>query len=247
MGKRGHHNWSKACLPIGTIRIRTRREGRRTHSVRFIKVRVGGSKSSQWIPLARRTWELAYGPVPAGMRVCHMDGNTLNDDPANYGLLTAGEIIKLYHRLDPVMSEENRRGGRRRELVADHNRLRGRILRATSFLPTRWYAVNVRDRVIHNRPFRSRRQLLAVFVPTERIGLNGGISRRRLSRLPIQPVRGRDLSSDVYQGFQKVEVDGTVYRPRPELRGVLYDGEDPDSTFIPGVGSSDCLHARANA
>src|SRR5262245_56543839 len=122
MGKRGHHDWSKRCQPVGTIHLRTkfsyRANGSRgpTRKVRYVKVRLTGPKPKRWMPLARYVWEKTHGPVPAGLRVVHLDGNTLNDDPKNYGLLTAGEVIKLYHKLNPAMSEENRRGRRRRQL-----------------------------------------------------------------------------------------------------------------------------------
>lgn len=214
MGKRGHQGWSKKCLPVGTIKCRTRREGpgRRTHTVRFIKIRVDGPRPGQWIPLARYTWEAMHGPVPPGKRVVHLDGNTLHDEPSNYGLMTAGEVISLYHRLEPAMSEENRRGELRRKLTGEHNRLRGRIRRATSWLPTRWYAVDIAKREIHNQPFRSRRKLLEAFTGTT-VERNGGISRRRLAALPIQAVRGAELSGDSFAGFAKREPDGTVYRP----------------------------------
>jgi hypothetical protein len=127
MGKRGKHDWSKDYLPVGSIRLRRRRRASgRVYEVRFIKAKFKGP--NRWIPLAKHTWEQMHGPIPEGMRVVHADGNTLNDNPSNYRLMTAGEVICLWHRLDWEMSDLNRRGPKRREAVVAHNRLR-RILR----------------------------------------------------------------------------------------------------------------------
>lgn len=157
----------------------------------MIKVRKYGPIGRRWIPLAKFTWEQMHGPVPRGKRVTHLDGNTLNDNPANYGLLTPGEVINLYHQLDPVMSRENRRGEKRRGATAAHNRLRGQVRRATSLLPTRWYAANLADRIVYDEPFRSRRRLLARL--GVQVEINGSISRRRQAALPFTMHRGHEL------------------------------------------------------
>jgi hypothetical protein len=193
MGKRGKQTWSKKPLPVGTIKQRRRRKnsGSGWINVRFVKVRASGPKGRRWIPLAKYTWEQTYGPVPPGMRVVHADGNTLNDNPKNYRLMTAGEVIQLAHRLDWQMSDENRRGHKRREATAACNRLRGQVRRAISFLPTRWYLFDPVNRVVFDEPFRSRRKL------AEKIGvqieLNGAIAARRLAELPYKFCRGHEL------------------------------------------------------
>lgn len=211
MGKRGKQTWSKKCLPLHTIRIRRERKvsGRGWCEVRYIKIRMGGPSGLNWIPLARFTWEQMHGPVPPGKRVVHLDGNTLNDNPANYGLLTAGEVIKLYHRLDREMSEENRRGRKRREAIAEHNRLRGQLKRAIGFLATRWYAADLPARVVYDTPFRSRRQLAAQFGLS--IAINGAISGRRLSALPVTFHRGVEL-------LERFGPRGLARKPLPAAR-----------------------------
>lgn len=167
----------------------------------MIKVRMTGPFSRRWIPLARYTWEQMHGPIPQGKRVTHLDGNTLNDNPANYGLLTPGQVINLYHQLDPVMSRENRLGEKRRSATAAHNRLRGQIRRATDLFPTRWYAANLAERIVYEEPFRSRRRLLA------RLGvhveINGGISRRRRAALPFTIQRGHELLDKFGRAFRR--------------------------------------------
>lgn len=190
MGQRWKQDWSKDYLPVGTVRIRRRRRGRNgVYEVRFIKAKFKGP--NRWIPLAKYTWEKMHGPIPAGKRVVHADGNTLNDNPANYKLMTAGEVICLYHRLDFEMSDLNRRGPKRRAAIAAHNKLRGQIRRATSWLPTRWYAIDRKAKLVINEPQRSRRRLASLFGVS--IAVNGAISSKRLARLPVELVRGREL------------------------------------------------------
>jgi hypothetical protein len=157
MDRRKTAKHSRDPLPVGTVRIRRDRRVR----VRMVKVRADGPPAGRWVDLARWWWERNRGPVPPGKRVCHLDGNCLNDNPTNYGLLTAGEVIKLYHRLRPEMSRENRIACGR--ATTEHNKLRGRLRRLASFLPTRWYPVDHEQRQIHNRPRRERWQVLHDF------------------------------------------------------------------------------------
>lgn len=193
-GKRSPRSRRRDALPIGRIKIRRRRRssGKGFIEVRFIKVSDSGPKGRRWIPLAKYTWEQLHGPVPVGKRVVHVDGNTLNDNPTNYALMTAGEVIRHCHELDPLMSEENRLGQKRRQATAEHNRLRGRIRRATGFLPSRWYLVDIEQCIVVDQPFRSRRKLAAAFGVV--IESNGAISAERLANLkPYEFRRGLDV------------------------------------------------------
>lgn len=182
-------DWSRDPAPLGSIRLRRRKRGGKPNT-RFIKVRMDGPPAKRWMPLATWSWIQCYGPVPAGKRVVHLDGNTLNDHPDNYGLMTAGEVIKLYHELDPEMSEENRRGEKRRQATSQHNRDRGAVTRATRWLPHCWYAVHHDRRVIVNEPYKSRRLLL----------LANGVTAARNGRVygtpDFEPMRGRQLAAD---------------------------------------------------
>ena len=112
--------WARDAAPIGAVDTRVR-------GVRMIKVRMDGPKSSRWINLARWRWEQLYGPVPPGKRVVHLDGDSLNDDPANYALMTGGEWLVHLRKLRKGMAEKNRR--RCSAATAEMNRLRGAIRR----------------------------------------------------------------------------------------------------------------------
>src|SRR5687767_7726725 len=89
--------FSRAEAPLGTVRERDAGNGQ---LVRMIKVRMDGPTGLRWIPYAKWWWEQHRGPAPAGRRVCHADGNLLNDDPRNLVALTPGEVFNLYHKLD---------------------------------------------------------------------------------------------------------------------------------------------------
>lgn len=156
--KSGPGSWSREPLPVGTVRIVRKRIGS-AYLVRKIKVRLGGPKSGRWIHYARWWWEQHRGRVPAGMRVAHLDGDTLNDDPSgtNYVLATPGDVVAIAHFADPEMSERNYRAAAK--ATAEFNRIRGRLHRLTHWLSSQWYAVDFRGRRIYNRPYRERWQV----------------------------------------------------------------------------------------
>lgn len=199
------HRCGQEC-PIGTIRVR------RHNNVesRFIKVSMQGKY--RWQMLARFTWEQMHGKVPAGMRVVHLDGNALNDDPTNYGVMTPGELIVHYHALRPEMSEENRRGTKRRQATAEHNRLRGQIRRATSWLPTRWYAVDPQRCVIYEVPYRSRTALMHDLGLLSAKRKNGKIARKQLAKLPIEFRRGAELDAAEFCQFSRRPLPAMICR-----------------------------------
>jgi hypothetical protein len=144
--------------------------------------------------LAKFTWEQMHGPVPPGKRVVHADGNTLNDNPDNLVLMSPGEVAQLCHVLDPAMSEENYRGHGRRAATAEHNRLRGRIRRATEYLPTRWYLVDESRGVAYNDPHRSRRGLLLAYgIDPIALPMNG----RVMTAFALTPMRGSEIPTAV--------------------------------------------------
>src|SRR5712692_5291918 len=103
MGRHCCKDWCRDSLPVGTIRERRRKHGR----VRMIKICLDGPRSRRWVNYAKWWWELHVAPVPAGMRVCHLDGNTLNDKPANYSLMTAGDVAFMWHDRNPEGSQQN--------------------------------------------------------------------------------------------------------------------------------------------
>lgn len=157
MGKRGKQNWSREKLPIGAVRVRQHSKRSR---VRMIKIAdPAAPKGWRWMHYARWWWLQHRGPIPAGMRVVHRDGDTLNDDPKNYILATAGDVAYLAREWDATLDERNRRAVAK--ALAEHNRLRARIRREFEWLPTRWYAVDLDRRLIHNVPYRGRWRLYA--------------------------------------------------------------------------------------
>lgn len=147
MGKRGAQPWSREALQPGTVSIRVRRRGRRIRRVRMIKLPNG-----RWVNYARWWWEEHRGPIPEGMRVAHLDGDGLNDDPDNLVLASPGDVAFLCHERDPAMSEAN--FAKLREATAEHNRLRARINRLDRWMPTRWYPVCRFEMKILNDPSR---------------------------------------------------------------------------------------------
>lgn len=156
--RRGTKDWNREKLPIGTIRIRRRRNGRR---VQMIKVRDAGPKSRRWMNYARHWWLNNRGPIPDGMRVVHYDGDTLNDDPENYKLMTAGDVAFMAREWDSTLDERNAIACG--EAMKECNRLRSRITRFLRYLPSRWYLVDLRRRRVINEPYRSRSALLRAF------------------------------------------------------------------------------------
>lgn len=123
----------------------------------MIKVRSHGPKSRYWMDYARWLWEQHRGPVPCGLRVAHVDGDTLNDDLNNLELCTAADIAFLWHDRNPEASAANYQA--LRAATADCNRLRSRIHRETRWLNDSWYAVDHQRHLIYDRPFRERWQL----------------------------------------------------------------------------------------
>ena len=124
------------------------------HSTRFIKVRLDGPRKDQWKEYARWWWEQNRGPVPMGKRVCHADGNTMNDAPENLVLLTPGDVVFLAHDRDPAMSRLNFASMRKGAAESNRDRAAGRRMR--EWLPTCWYGVDVSRRLIVNAPVRKR-------------------------------------------------------------------------------------------
>ncbi len=126
-------------LPVGTVSIHD--------GVRRIKVRMDGPRKDRWMDYALHWWRTNKGPVPEGMRVCHMDLDPLNDDPSNYGLMSAGNVIFTWHDQNPGKSEQNYR--KLRAATARFNRESGLTRRALGTFPKdRWLAVDLAGRRI---------------------------------------------------------------------------------------------------
>jgi hypothetical protein len=78
-------------VPVGTERVR---KG-------YVEVKV--ANSNVWRPRGHLAWERAHGrPMPAGWVLRRLDGDTLNDDPANLEAVSRAENLRR-QRLDPAV------------------------------------------------------------------------------------------------------------------------------------------------
>ncbi len=182
---------------VGTIRLRRRWQGNRHVEIRFIKIRNGPPIAGRWIPLARYTWEEMNGPVPAGMRVVHVDGNTLNDNPNNYATMASGEFIRHHHALSPKMSKSNRNAIRK--ITSIRNTEQAAVRRFLEWLPSYWYPVDHVAMVIHNTPYKSRRHLYEDWGVA--VALNGIIPNG--TSLPVVAIRGAQLRQPEFCHYKK--------------------------------------------
>lgn len=121
---------------------------------RFIKVRLDGPVGRRWTTFGRWWWLHNKGPIAPNLRVLHLDGDSLNDDPDNLCLGTAAENAFLWHDRDPAGSARNY--AKCRAATAAHNRLRSQVIRAKRYLPMAWYPVDYQKKVIINQPRRKR-------------------------------------------------------------------------------------------
>lgn len=156
MGQRGKQPWCRAELPVGTVRLR--RHSRRV-KVYMVKVRLDGPKGRRWIARARWLWERAHGPVPAGMRVAHADGDPLNDSLDNLVLATPDDVLQL----SAAAAGEETFWAANRAACAEgtrrFNRQRAAVRRQAAILESYWYPVDHARRQILMRPARERWQV----------------------------------------------------------------------------------------
>lgn len=222
-------DWSRDPLPVGTIRMRRKNGG-----VRVIKIRMDGPRSRRWIQYARWWWEKNRGPVPAGKWVCHVDGNSLNDDPSNYALLTPGDVVFMAHDRDPKMSARNY--AKASAATAYMNRQRALCRRMRGELnPRSWYAVDARKRLIYNLPKKKRWQVYAAFGYTDKRA-NGRVVGT--GDCPIISLRGEHLIRAPFDSFQKVtELGSTPVGERPNAGG----GREQHPAFLRLVSNQSAL------
>jgi hypothetical protein len=95
----------RSRAPIGTVRVRTHQQT--GHPYRWIKVRHDGPPQDRWALFGRWSWERANGPVPAGCRVVHADGDQMNDDLTNLACVSGPEWYR-WHRARTAASEPTR-------------------------------------------------------------------------------------------------------------------------------------------
>lgn len=150
---------SRADRPVGTVVIR------RCHAkrpARWIKARPGRKGWEAW---ARWWWRTNRGPIPPGKRVLHLDGDTLNDDPANLALGGPADSAFLWLKRAGAAGERKmyaalRAGCRRR------NRDRAAAARALGvFFATLWYAVDHAARTVSGPHGKKLRMAAAALAP----------------------------------------------------------------------------------
>ena len=126
-------NAARKYRAVGTIQVRgdhatrrQRRGGRRPAKPkrvyrRWIKVRDDGPPVRRWQVYARWLWEQANGPLPAGLLIIHLDGDSMNDDPSNHAPATRAQSLALLRKLRPDVEKL-----RRRKCAAAMRRRKGR-------------------------------------------------------------------------------------------------------------------------
>jgi len=166
--------------PIGAIRIATKGKSR----VRMIKIGMGGPPSRRWMNLARFWWLKNMGEVPDGKRVGHFDLDSLNDDPHNYALFSAGDMIASFHLDNPRWSARQHK--RAAKGTARVNVQRSIVFRSLRFRRYCWYAVDRTNKTIVNDPMRKRWMVCDRYGPA------------------VEPVKSDRLESPEFASFRRI-------------------------------------------
>jgi len=87
MYKRRKRVVGNAKAPVGSITI-WKWSGYPRRYVRTSLDRKG------WRPVSQVIWEKLHGPIPKGHIVVYIDGDTMNDDPSNYRLVSRAEMAR---------------------------------------------------------------------------------------------------------------------------------------------------------
>ncbi len=74
-------------MPLEALTVRTDKQGRPRN---WIKTADG------WRPYPQVLWERAFGPIPDGYLIHHIDWDSANDVPSNFELLTRAEHILVH-------------------------------------------------------------------------------------------------------------------------------------------------------
>ena len=68
---------------------------------RFIKIADDGPPKDRWLAMARYNWIQAHGPIPDGLVVVMLDGDTMHDSLDNLALVTHAESLAILKRRRP--------------------------------------------------------------------------------------------------------------------------------------------------
>lgn len=102
---RGQAARNHRCVGWITERRDKPQNGRKGKLRRWIKVREDGPPQKRWVRLAVYMWERVHGPVPEGMRLVHLDGDTMNSELTNLALMTCAQLLDFQRRTIPGMNE----------------------------------------------------------------------------------------------------------------------------------------------
>ena len=92
--------------PPKHLRGRKRKAGMppwRGKPIKWIKISDDGPLQNRWIPLAHYIWQQAYGPIPKGRLIVHIDGNALNNILTNLKMVDRRGHLALQMQRDPGM------------------------------------------------------------------------------------------------------------------------------------------------
>lgn len=124
-------------MQVGAIVIRRSRypNGK---PVKFIKVKMGGPLSRQWMAYARWWWLQNRGPIPEGYCVAHKNGDLMDDSPDNLFLATGDDRNFLaQQRMSEAERERMFRRCHAASVKANKERALARI--ALAPLPSAWH------------------------------------------------------------------------------------------------------------
>lgn len=156
MDRRKNRTHSNLTLPVGTIRYRRDEAG----PWRAIKVCMGGPRGTRWLPLGTYLYRQAYGPVPRGMRVIHLDGNRLNCELSNLRAVRPGDVAYLgMLNKSSAQREIDKRNCARGTARSNRERAIARRLLG-EILPAAWYAVDHVARTVTG-PYRRLYRIFA--------------------------------------------------------------------------------------
>jgi len=89
---------------IGSIKIRSR--SREPGQRAYVKV----ANPRTWLLRCRFVWESFHGPIPRGLIIHHIDGNTLNDDLCNLSLVDRAAHARIHGLIRRGLNKKRGKG-----------------------------------------------------------------------------------------------------------------------------------------
>lgn len=97
--------------PIGSTMTKKYRYGPKKKKYRLVKlIKISDEvNGNNWVIYARWLWEQNFGPIPKGMKICHLDGDRANDNLDNLALMKQGDIVRYLESRFPKKLEQRKR------------------------------------------------------------------------------------------------------------------------------------------